>query len=233
MTSVIEPEAGRNAVDLLAAARIVFWDFDGVIKDSVAAKSDGFEKLFRPFGAEVARRVRQHHEAHGGVSRYEKIPLYLGWVGESATEARIQEFCGRFSNLVLQAVIDSPWVPGVREYLRKQCDRQRFVLLTATPQEEILQILQTLDIAACFHAVHGAPASKAVALRDTLRTLGCSADQAVMVGDSEADLHAAEENRVLLLLRRTAINRSLQRRYPGPMFEDLAAATRVADSFPR
>ena len=73
MTSVIEPEAGRNAVDLLAAARIVFWDFDGVIKDSVAAKSDGFEKLFRPFGAEVARRVRQHHEAHGGVSRYEKI----------------------------------------------------------------------------------------------------------------------------------------------------------------
>ena len=29
----------------------LFWDFDGVIKESVAVKSDAYERLFAPFGA--------------------------------------------------------------------------------------------------------------------------------------------------------------------------------------
>jgi len=209
-------------VSLLQRATIVFWDFDGVIKDSVAAKSDGFEQLFLRYGKEVASRVRQHHEAHSGVSRYEKMPIYLNWVGEPVTGARIQEFCDRFSKLVLQAVIDSPWVPGVREYLQKHHLLQRFVLLTATPQEEINRILHLLDIAHCFVQISGAPAHKVTAIAQILRRLQCAAEDALMIGDSASDLYAAEANSVAFLLRRTTINQGLQKQYAGAMFEDLA-----------
>ena len=84
---------------LLKEKQLIFWDFDGVIKDSVAVKSLGYEKLFLPFGEEVVKLVNQHHDAHGGVSRYDKIPLYLGWAGEPADPIQIQEFCHQFSNL--------------------------------------------------------------------------------------------------------------------------------------
>ena len=47
-------------------------------------------------------------------------------------------------------------MPGVREYLLAHNKNQRFVLVTATPQEEIEQILQVLDIIHCFYEVHGA-----------------------------------------------------------------------------
>ena len=67
---------------IIKCASIVFWDFDGVIKDSVEVKAAAFERLFLPYGAEIARRVRQHHEAHGGMSRFDKVPLYLAWVME-------------------------------------------------------------------------------------------------------------------------------------------------------
>jgi phosphoglycolate phosphatase-like HAD superfamily hydrolase len=211
-----------TTVALLQRASIVFWDFDGVIKDSVAAKSDGYEQLFMSYGKEVAGRVRKHHEAHGGVSRYEKIPIYLNWAGESGTVARVQEFCDRFSKLVRQAVINSPWVPGVREYLQEHCARQRFVLLTATPQEEIQEILHELDIAHCFDFLCGAPTPKADAIADILRSLLYSVEAALVIGDSESDLAAAEANGVAFLLRCTAINQALQNRYPGPMFDDLA-----------
>ena len=83
--------------DLLRAAHLVFWDFDGVIKESVAVKSDAFVRLFLPFGSEVADRVRQHHEAHGGMSRFDKMPIYLRWAGEPATAEQIQQYCGRFA----------------------------------------------------------------------------------------------------------------------------------------
>jgi phosphoglycolate phosphatase-like HAD superfamily hydrolase len=207
---------------LLSAADLVFWDFDGVIKDSVAVKSVGFEQLFLPHGAEVAARVRQHHEAHGGVSRFDKMPIYLGWAGETVSPARVAEFCDRFAALVRQAVVDSPWVPGVREYLEANHSRQVFVLVTATPQAEIEEILQALKLARCFRAVAGAPTPKAAALGCWLPKFGCPPGRALMVGDSDTDWRAAQANEIPFLLRRTAENRALQTRYEGPAFEGLS-----------
>ncbi len=205
----------------LQQAAVVFWDFDGVIKDSVAVKSVGFEQLFLPYGAALASRVRQHHETHGGVSRFDKFRIYLDWVGEPVTETRVAELSSHFSQLVLQAVIDSPWVPGVREYLVSHHGRQHFVLITATPQEEIEQILRTLDLAACFRTVYGSPTPKATAIRDVLSRLSISAQQALVVGDSQTDLDAAQANGVPFLLRRTSLNQTLQARHPAPAFDGL------------
>jgi len=185
---------------LVRKMQVVFWDFDGVIKDSVAVKSDGFERLFSPYGKDVADRVRRHHEANGGLSRFEKMPVYLAWASESVTAARVREFCDRFSDLVRQAVIDAAWVPGVREYLLMHHREQYFVLVTATPQEEIEEILRVLDISHCFRQVLGAPTSKTLAIRGVLEQLKCSTEMAMMIGDSETDFDAAEANKVSFLL---------------------------------
>ena len=220
----MESDLGQttNQVNLLLrAARTIFWDFDGVIKDSVEAKTLAYETLFLPYGRDVATRVRLHHEANGGVSRFEKIPLYLAWAGESATDARVQEFCERFSRLAMQAVIDSPWVPGVREYLTEHHARQYFVLVSATPHDEMQQILHLLDLAHYFREVHGAPTKKADAIEDVLRRLQLTPDRVLMVGDADTDLMAAQKNAVPFLLRRTLLNKTLQARYSGPMFENL------------
>lgn len=206
---------------MLSSATLTFWDFDGVIKDSVSAKTEAFTSLFLPYGREIATNVRQHHECNGGMSRFDKIPLYLTWAGQAATSARVEEFCGRFSKSVLQAVIDSPWVPGAHEYLLQYCGKQYFVLVTATPQEEITQILNALDIAHCFREVHGAPTKKACAINAVLSRLGCAPAQALMIGDAETDLQAAQANSVPFLLRRTPLNLSIQATYIGPMFDDL------------
>jgi phosphoglycolate phosphatase-like HAD superfamily hydrolase len=219
-TTINQGDRGGTAV-LLRRAEVIFWDFDGVIKDSVAVKADGYERLFAPYGPTLALRVRQHHDAHGGMSRYDKIPTYLGWAGEPATAAKVQDFCERFSTLVLQAVIDSAWVPGVLEYLRMHYLRQHFVLVTATPQPEIQQILQALEISHYFREIHGAPKQKAVAMQDVLRRLACPVENALMVGDSDSDFHAAEANKVVFLLRRTPVNQALQDKHSGPMFEKL------------
>lgn len=207
----------------LLDAHLVFWDFDGVIKESVDVKTDAFEELFQPHGVEVAARVRAHHEAHGGVSRFQKIPLYLAWAGVPVTAAVVEEFCGRFSDLVLQRVVDSPWVPGVREYLMAHHERQSFVLLTATPQSEIELIISKLDIGRLFRQVVGAPTKKSEAIARVMVDTGENPRRVLMVGDSETDLAAAEANGIGFLLRRTALNPALQDRNGISMFEDLAS----------
>ena len=93
---------------------------------------------------------------------------------------------------------------------------------TATPDEDIREILNAIDIAACFREVHGAPRTKASAIADVLKRLNCPRETAMMVGDAETDLAAARENSIPFLLRRTSLNKNLQARYSGPMFDNLS-----------
>ena len=197
---------------------LVFWDFDGTIKDSVDVKSDAFEKLFLPYGVESAKRVRLHHEENGGISRFKKIPLYLEWVGEKVTEQNIEHFCNRFSEAALQGVIESPWVVEAREYLLQNFQKQYFVLVTATPQEEIELITGQLNIAYLFKEIYGAPHSKIDVVAAVIQRLKMKREQALMIGDAETDMQAAEENGISFLLRATSINQHIQERHMGALF---------------
>jgi phosphoglycolate phosphatase-like HAD superfamily hydrolase len=204
----------------IAHADIVFWDFDGVIKESSELKITAFEQLFLPYGAVISRRVLSHHIANQGLSRFEKLPLYLTWAGEEVTPAKVDVYCQRFSDLVMQAVINAPWVPGAREYLIRYFSTQYFVLVTATPQKEIEQILETLAIKGCFREIYGAPTRKVDAMELVLSKPQFTSSNALVIGDSEADLRAARAHDVPFLLRCTPFNRSLQARFYGPKVDD-------------
>lgn len=205
---------------LLRSPRLIFWDFDGVIKDSVEVKTQAFVQLFQPYGVEVAERIRVHHEANGGMSRFEKIPLYLEWAGESATSERIDEYCQRFSRFALQSVIDAPWVAGAEAFLRSNLYQQAFVLVTATPQGEIEEILAALDLRPCFMDVYGAPMSKKDAIRTILATRQLGPQHCLMIGDANADWEAAQANQVPFLLRRHATNGRVFEHYTGDSIEN-------------
>jgi phosphoglycolate phosphatase-like HAD superfamily hydrolase len=212
----------------ISTFKLIFWDFDGVIKDSVEVKSLAFMQLFRSHGGDIAERVRVHHEAHGGMSRFDKIPRYLAWAGVTATPEIVEEYCQRFASLVRQGVIDAPWVPGVKEFLFSNPYEQEFVLVTATPQGEIEGVLAALSLRACFTDVYGAPATKMAAISEALVTRQLDPQHCLMIGDARADWDAARANRVPFLLRRHATNRRVFEHYAGDSIEDFSGL-----SFPR
>lgn len=224
MNGTCRPIDGVNPSEaLLKKVQLIFWDFDGVIKDSIEIKTKAFVKLFHPFGAGVAERVRGHHEAHGGMSRFDKLPLYLQWAGEEPTESRVNEFCDQFGQLVLQDVIDAPWVHGVETILRANPHQQTFVLVSATPQDELEQILQALDLTGCFAEIFGSPTRKKDAIQITLAARGLDPHACLMVGDALADFEAAEANQMPFLLRRHETNAKVFASYTGASVKDFTA----------
>ena len=189
----------------------IFFDFDGVIKDSVEVKSDAFEQLFQPYGEVIATKVRQHHEANGGMSRFEKLPLYLSWSGVESDRKVISEYSDKFSSMVSQKVIESEWVAGVEDFLEKYHQDKKLFLVTATPQKEIEKITKVLNIDRFFQEIIGAPTSKFDAIRWILDEYHIMADQAVMIGDSPSDYQGAVSNKVSFILRKTPLNQGMQR----------------------
>ena len=46
----------------------IFFDFDGVIVDSVNIKTQVFYLMYLPYGEDIALKAKQHHIENGGVS---------------------------------------------------------------------------------------------------------------------------------------------------------------------
>ena len=90
----------RTVYNFLSAKKYIFWDFDGVIKESVEVKSDAFEQLFKSFGSKVAKKIRSHHEKNGGISRFDKLPIYLSWAGQDYSQTMVDMYSEKFSKLV-------------------------------------------------------------------------------------------------------------------------------------
>jgi phosphoglycolate phosphatase-like HAD superfamily hydrolase len=209
-------------INVLRKARVVFWDFDGVIKDSVEVKTQAFLKLFSSYGEEINGKVKGHHEANGGMSRFKKIPLYLEMAGQEVSDELVDSMCDRFSMLVFDGVINADWIPGVENYLRTNPFDQRFILVSATPQSELEVIVDRLNLAKHFNRIYGAPNSKTFSIRESLISLSLTPDDALMIGDASADQEASEANKVPFLLRRHASNCKVFADYQGLSINDFS-----------
>jgi len=196
--------------------RVLFWDFDGVIKDSVDVKTKAFIKLFEEYGEGISTKVKEHHLANGGMSRFEKFPLYASWVGKELSNEQLQEYSVRFSKIAFQGVLNSEWVPGVERYLRDNRHNQTFVLVSATPHDELNAILESLNLKNCFELVYGSPITKREAIKNSLVSLSVPASECLLIGDARADMDAAYANNVNFLLRRHSSNAAVFEDYFGP-----------------
>ena len=83
-------------------------------------KSDAFAELYSIFGNNIVKKVVEHHEANGGMSRYEKIKYYhQSLLQKEISHKEINELAYKFSDLVIDKVISAPYTPGVLEYIQK------------------------------------------------------------------------------------------------------------------
>ena len=176
----------------IGSIKAVVFDFDGVLVESVDVKTKAFAELYRPYGEDIVARVVAYHLAHGGVSRYEKFRhfhrVFLGRELDVADELLLGE---KFSALVEDAVVRSPWVRGASDVLEALFPRFPLFVASGTPDEELLRIVGRRGMAKFFRRVCGAPAKKADILRSIAAEVCCPPRQLLMVGDALTDYDGA------------------------------------------
>ena len=202
--------------ELLSSAKIIFWDFDGVIKESISEKGSAFLELFDFADANTKRLISDHHNENGGLSREEKIPLYLKWSVKDYDEEKVPKLIQRFSEIVVDKVLNSRWVQGAEEFIKSNKYAQEFILLSATPQHEIEYILNKLNLTASFTEIYGSPHEKSLIIKRTLKSNFYQLSDYLLIGDSRVDFEAAELNGINFLLRKHELNKKVFDGYDGP-----------------
>jgi len=182
--------------------KAIIFDFDGVIVESVDIKTKAFARLFEHEGKVVVEKVVDYHLKNGGVSRFDKFRYFYQEILQRPLPGhRFEELCRRFSQLVMDEVVKAPYVKGSKEFLDDYYNVYQCFVATATPQEEIAEIIKQREMTAYFKGVSGAPKKKDVIVREILDGYSLKPQEVIYVGDAMSDYHAACENSVRFIAR--------------------------------
>jgi HAD superfamily hydrolase (TIGR01549 family) len=182
--------------------KAIFFDFDGVLVESMNIKTEAFIQLFSVYGSDVIRKVTSYHLQNGGVSRYDKFRyIYREILCLPLGDEEFASLCRRFSALVTNKVVEAPYVDGALEFLENYYTQYFCVVTSATPQFEIEEIIQRRGMDRFFRVIYGSPTNKSDAVREVLALNKLEPESVVYVGDAMCDYHAARSNDVKFIAR--------------------------------
>lgn len=172
----------------------VFFDFDGVILDSVNVKTNAFAQMFSQYGDEIQNAAVDYHVKHGGVSRFEKFKYYYNTLlKKSIDQKTIDSLSKQFSDLVLQGVLNAPFICGAKEALEKlKYNKTPAFVVSGTPDSEVKYIVEKRGLGSFFVSVHGSPAKKDEIVLKLSKKHDLDLLQCLFIGDAVTDYEAAK-----------------------------------------
>jgi HAD superfamily hydrolase (TIGR01549 family) len=209
----------------------IFFDFDGVLAESVEVKTQAFRKLYLPYGEEIAQNVVKHHLQNCGVSRFEKFRIYHEeWLNVQLDDIGMEKMTQEFSSFVLEGVVNSIEVKGAFDFLKRNKENFQYYIITGTPTEEMKNILEKRNMDCFFEGVYGSPTKKTEWTEYIIDKEGLDRKSIVFIGDALADYKAAKNSNIHFILRETEENISLFSFFSGQRIKDMTELTQAINN---
>lgn len=120
--------------------RLIIFDFDGVIADSIAMKAEAFRETFS-FVPEHQDEIVQYHLDNGGMSRFVKFRFIYNEILQQELTKEQEKWLGdRYAGIIREKMFTIPLVQGALLLLKHCFSRLPLYVVSATPEEEMLEI---------------------------------------------------------------------------------------------
>lgn len=176
--------------------KVIFWDFDGVILDSMSIRDEGFITVLKNYPEEELNELLTFHRANGGLSRYVKFRYFFEEIRkESVSEEQIQKMATDFSSVMFEKLSDEKLlIQDSLNYIRNHYRKKVMFIVSGSDQSELRVLCDQLDIAKYFKSIHGSPTPKDDLVKMLMARNNVLSHSAVLIGDSINDFEAAEKN---------------------------------------
>ena len=178
--------------------KVIIYDYDGVICDSLDVKTKAFKELYSQYGPKIQKLVEKYHLENGGVSRFEKFKYYETTLlkKKNIDLNTINDLCDKFSFLVKKKVINSKFIPGVKTFIKNNSKEYIQYICTGTPENEINLIINEQRINKYFEKALGSPKNKDEIIKIILEKSNVTNQECIYFGDALTDYIAAKENNI-------------------------------------
>ena len=178
----------------------IVFDFDGTLVDSNQIKSRAFGKLYESHGLEIVSKVLAYQNKHTGVSRFIKFKYWQeNLLGQSYTDKLGEQLSSRYSKLVIEEVVNAPFIDGALEFLENYHQIFPLFVASGTPEPELIKIVKLRKMERFFQGVYGSPSTKKQILIHILKQNKWSPNRVLMVGDSLTDSKGAKGSKVCFI----------------------------------
>lgn len=173
--------------------KLLMLDFDGVIVDSAEVKTEAFKELFSDFGEEL-EEIINYHLNNNALSRFIKFKhIYENILNREYDSVVERDLGRRFSEIVFKKVVDCPYIPGAIEFLDSLYGQYPMYLISATPHEELMRIVEERNLLGYFKGIFGVPpGSKHEHMLNVLDIEGVKPSEAIYIGDMMEDYRIAQ-----------------------------------------
>jgi len=181
---------------MLSKYKVLLWDFDGVIMDSMPIRSKGFELVLAQYPKEQVDQLMAFHEANGGLSRYVKFRYFFEEIRkESITDEEVLALAGKFSEIMLSLLMDQNLlIQDSVSFIKNNWQNFEMHIVSGSDGKELRIINDSLDLSSFFKTINGSPTPKKQLVEDVLADNQYDKKDVILIGDSINDFDAASFN---------------------------------------
>lgn len=174
----------------------IFWDFDGVILDSMDVREEGFRIVLSEYPLEEIEDMLIFHRKNGGLSRYVKFRYFFESIrGEPVSEDKLQLLFANFTEVMRKSLVSQErLIPEVLNFISKEYHNIRMHIVSGSDGDELRYLCRNLGISKFFKTIEGSPRAKEELVKDLLDEESYVPSQVCLVGDSHNDYEAARHN---------------------------------------
>lgn len=185
----------------LSTYKIILWDFDGVIMDSMPIRSKGFDLVLANYPAQQVATLGKYHHENGGLSRYHKFRYFFEVIRqESITEEAVLNLAQKFSEIMLQNLINKDLlIQDSISFIKNNFQKFEMHVVSGSDGTELNQICEALDLKRYFKSINGSPTPKNELVCRLIEENGYEKKDIVLIGDSINDYEAAMANEISFL----------------------------------
>ena len=176
--------------------KTIFWDFDGVILDSMPIRDYGFAKIFEDFDKELVDRLLEYHTLNGGLSRYVKIRyFYNTLLNVEVSDEKVQEYADKFSTIMRNELTNKKYlIDETVEFIKLNYQNYNFHIVSGSDEKELNYLCKELELSQYFKTIEGSPTCKNDLVKNILQKYSYNPKECILIGDSINDYEAANAN---------------------------------------
>lgn len=176
--------------------KTIFWDFDGVIMDSMPVRDQGFEEVLKEYPKDQVYQLLSYHKANGGLSRYVKFRYFFEQIRkEEISNEKVQKLASSFSSIMLQKLKSPDYlISQTVDFIEQNHQNYKMFIVSGSDQSELREICHSVEIAKYFKGIFGSPTPKNDLVQNLIKSKNINPLSSILIGDSINDYEAAKVN---------------------------------------
>ena len=176
--------------------KVVFWDFDGVILDSMPVRDIGFRKIFEQYPNDLVEQLIIYHRSNGGLSRFHKIKYFYNQIlNKEISEDKIQQYADQFTLIMKEELTKKEYlVDQTIDFIKQNYQNAIFHIVSGSEQTELRYLCEQHGLSQYFKSIEGSPTPKNDLVKNILQREQYDPKTAILIGDSMNDHEAATIN---------------------------------------